>query len=77
MANKVINIGNNKSNLKKNDEIYVDISMISDINLYNRIVQEYKTLQNSNIVIQNDNILVNENGHYFVITTLNDEKKRI
>lgn len=75
MANKVINIGNSKSNLKKNDETYVDISMISDINLHNRIVQEYKTLQNSNIVIQNNQILINENGHYFIITTFQKEKK--
>jgi hypothetical protein len=54
MANKVINIGNSKSSLKTNDEIYVDISMVSDINLRNRIIQEYNSLQNSEIYIQND-----------------------
>lgn len=67
MANKVINIGNR--NINQNNDIYVDISMVSDINLHNTIVQKYKKLQNQNIVIYGDEILVNENGHQFVITT--------
>jgi hypothetical protein len=36
MANKVINIGNR--NINQNNDIYVDISMVSDINLHNKIV---------------------------------------
>lgn len=74
MANKVIKIGKSGSSLKNNDEVYIDISMISDENLNTDIVQNFKDFRNQFLGIHDEQVLGTENGHYIVLTTFQKEQ---
>lgn len=74
MSNKVISLGNESNNTVVNDNVYQDISMVSKIKLTKAIINRIKTLQTTSIIIQNDDILVADNGDIFKIDTFSDQE---